>query len=39
MIPNTQAWFAGGERVGYDPKARALVRTEDAPSGFSRAGK
>ena len=22
---------AGGERVGYDPKARAMVATEDAP--------
>jgi len=31
MIPSTQAWFAGGERVGYDPKARVLVATEDAP--------
>ena len=30
MIPNAQAWFACGERVGYDPKARARVRTEDA---------
>jgi hypothetical protein len=24
-IPFTQAWFAGGERVGYDPQARAIV--------------
>ena len=31
MIPSTQAWFAGGERVGYDPKERAMVATEDAP--------
>jgi pimeloyl-ACP methyl ester carboxylesterase len=31
MIPYTQAWFAGGERVGYDPKARAMVATGDAP--------
>jgi hypothetical protein len=31
MIPSTQAWFAGGERVGYDPKAHAMVATEDAP--------
>jgi hypothetical protein len=22
---SAQAWFAGGERVGYDPKARAMV--------------
>ena len=26
-----QAWFAGGERVGYDPKARAIVPGERAP--------
>ena len=31
MIPSTQAWFEGGEHVGYDPKARAMVATEDAP--------
>jgi len=31
MIPSTQAWFAGGERVGYDPKTRAMVSTEAAP--------
>ncbi|HET7438705.1 MAG TPA: hypothetical protein VFJ56_04350 [Nitrospira sp.] len=31
MIPSTQAWFAGGERVGYDPKACKMVATEDAP--------
>jgi pimeloyl-ACP methyl ester carboxylesterase len=23
--PSAQAWFAGGERVGYDPKARAVA--------------
>ena len=28
--PSAQAWFAGGERVGYDPRTRALV-TPDAP--------
>jgi hypothetical protein len=22
--PSAEAWFAGGERVGYDPKARAI---------------
>jgi len=32
--PPAQAWFAGGERVGYDPKARAIVAAEDAPLGF-----
>ena len=31
MISSTQAWFAGGEHVAYDPKARAMVATEDAP--------
>ncbi|MGH9500253.1 MAG: alpha/beta fold hydrolase [Terriglobales bacterium] len=30
-IPSSQAWFAGGERVGYDPKARAIVAAGDAP--------
>jgi pimeloyl-ACP methyl ester carboxylesterase len=29
--PSAQAWFAGGERVGYAPKARALVAAQDAP--------
>src|SRR5712692_1429272 len=28
--PSAQAWFAGGERVGYDPKARAIVRAQGA---------
>jgi pimeloyl-ACP methyl ester carboxylesterase len=28
---SVQAWFAGGERVGYDPKARAIVAAQDAP--------
>ena len=28
---SAQAWFAGGERVGYDPKARAIVAAGDAP--------
>jgi hypothetical protein len=26
-IPSAQVWFAGGERVSYDPNARAIVRT------------
>src|SRR5215468_7574438 len=30
-VPSAQAWFAGGERVGYDPKARAIVAVQDAP--------
>ena len=29
--PSAQAWFAGGGHVGYDPKARAIVATQDAP--------
>jgi len=29
--PPAQAWFAGGERVGYDPKARAIVAAQTAP--------
>jgi pimeloyl-ACP methyl ester carboxylesterase len=28
---SAQDWFAGGERVGYDPKARAIVAEQDAP--------
>ena len=30
-ITSVQMWFAGGERVGYDPKARSIVATEDEP--------
>jgi pimeloyl-ACP methyl ester carboxylesterase len=29
--PSAQAWFAGGERLGYDPKAHALVAVQGAP--------
>src|SRR5216683_1339847 len=28
--PSAQAWFAGGERLGYDPKGRAIVRAQSA---------
>src|ERR1700726_4544387 len=28
---STQAWFAGGGRVGYDPTARSIVAAQDAP--------
>ena len=28
---SAQAWFAGGERVGYDPRAQAIVAAEGAP--------
>ena len=31
LAPSAQAWFAGGERVGYDPKARAIVAAQEAP--------
>ena len=27
---SAEAWFASGERIGYDPEARAIVRTKDA---------
>ena len=30
-IPSAEAWFASGERVGYDPKARAIVGAQGAP--------
>jgi pimeloyl-ACP methyl ester carboxylesterase len=30
-MPSAQAWFTGGERVGYDPKARAIVAAQEAP--------
>jgi len=29
--PSAQGWFAAGERVGYDPKARAIVAGQRAP--------
>jgi pimeloyl-ACP methyl ester carboxylesterase len=29
--PTAQAWFAGGERLGYDPKVRAIVGAQGAP--------
>jgi hypothetical protein len=28
---SAHAWFSGGGRVGYDPKARAIVAAQDAP--------
>jgi pimeloyl-ACP methyl ester carboxylesterase len=31
QISSAQAWFAGGGRVGYDPKARAIVGAQGAP--------
>src|SRR5499425_1114200 len=30
-IPSAKAWFAGGERVGYDSNARAVVGARGAP--------
>jgi len=29
--PSAEAWFGGGERIGYDPKVRAMVTAQDAP--------
>jgi pimeloyl-ACP methyl ester carboxylesterase len=29
--PSAEGWFAGGERVGYDPNARAIVSPAGAP--------
>jgi pimeloyl-ACP methyl ester carboxylesterase len=31
ITPTAQGWFTGGERVGYDPKARAIVAEQNAP--------
>jgi pimeloyl-ACP methyl ester carboxylesterase len=31
QILSAEAWFASGERIGYDPKARRIVAAEDAP--------
>jgi len=28
---SARAWFAGGERIGYDPRFHAIVASEDAP--------
>jgi pimeloyl-ACP methyl ester carboxylesterase len=30
-IRSAQTWFEGGERLGYDPEARAIVAVPDAP--------
>src|SRR5215467_9195809 len=30
-LQSAEAWFAGGKRVGYDPKARAIVAQQNAP--------
>ena len=38
--PSQEAWFAGGERVGYDPTARAIVPAQGAPLNvFLRRGR
>jgi hypothetical protein len=37
-IPSAQAWFAGGQRVGYDPNARAVVRVQSPPESVLKAG-
>jgi pimeloyl-ACP methyl ester carboxylesterase len=31
LAPSAQAWFAGGERAAYDPKARAIAPAQGAP--------
>jgi pimeloyl-ACP methyl ester carboxylesterase len=31
LPPSAEAWFAGGERLGYDPKARAIAAAGEAP--------
>src|SRR5258708_4421008 len=28
---SAEAWFAGSRRIGYDPKAHAIVAAQDAP--------
>jgi pimeloyl-ACP methyl ester carboxylesterase len=30
-LPTAQDWFAGGQRIGYDPGAKAMVDTQEAP--------
>ena len=30
-IPSAEAWFAGGERIGYDPNSRTIAPARDAP--------
>jgi pimeloyl-ACP methyl ester carboxylesterase len=30
-IASAQVWFAGGERVGYDPHSHSIVRAQGAP--------
>jgi hypothetical protein len=36
---SAEAWFNGGERIGYDPHARAIVAGTTRPSGFSCVAK
>lgn len=31
VYASAQGWFVGGERVGYDPNARAIVAAQNAP--------
>jgi pimeloyl-ACP methyl ester carboxylesterase len=30
-VPSAEAWFGGGERIGYDSKSRAIIAVEEAP--------
>jgi pimeloyl-ACP methyl ester carboxylesterase len=32
--PSAKAWFAGGERIGYDAKTRTILAAPDAPVGI-----
>lgn len=34
-IPSAEAWYPGGERIGYDPNARAIVQTAEPLSACS----
>jgi pimeloyl-ACP methyl ester carboxylesterase len=31
LVPSAESWFAAGERVGYDPNARTVLATREAP--------
>jgi len=31
QTPSAETWFAGSERIGYDPRSGAIVASEDAP--------
>ena len=31
QTPSAESWFAGGDRIGYDPRRRAIIASGDAP--------